>query len=59
MKNNQQITITLPIDLLEVLKGLPSKEGRYKGRKKSNLCAVLILERLEQIMKEPLGHLLD
>jgi hypothetical protein len=59
MTNTKQVTITLPIDLLEVLKGLPAKEGRYKGRKVSNLCAVLITERLEVILKEPLGHLLD
>lgn len=58
MKNTKQITITIPIDLLEVLKGLPHREGRYKGRKVSQLCAFLITERLEQVMKEPLDHLI-
>ncbi len=60
MKNTKQITVTLPIDLLEVVKLLRTDEtSKYAGRTISNLCSVLLAERLSQIKKENLHHLIN
>jgi hypothetical protein len=60
MKNTKQITVTLPIDLIEVAKLLRTdEESKYAGRTISNLCSVLLAERLSQIKKENLHHLIN
>jgi len=58
VKNTKQVTVTLPIDLLEVARLLRSdNETKYSGRTMSNLCSMLIAERLGQLKKENLTHL--
>jgi hypothetical protein len=60
MRNTKQITITVPIDLLEVLKVLRDDESSiYSGRTTSNLCSKLLAERLGQLKKENLTHLVN
>jgi hypothetical protein len=62
MKNTKTITITLPLALWEVLETLPSTADaglkQYKGRKISNICALMITEQLEKIHKTNLSHLI-
>ncbi len=59
IKNTKNISITLPIDLLEVIRILKTEPGgRFQGRKTSNICALLVCDALSQIKKEDLTRLL-
>ena len=57
------ITITLPAALHEVLQTLPTSSdaalSKYRGRKISNICALILTEQLEKINKTNLSHLME
>lgn len=49
-KTTKTITITLPLDVYETLKALPTSDKpqleKFTGRKISNICTLLLTEKI-------------
>lgn len=59
-RNKKTISVTIDIDLLEVLRMLRTEpQSRFEGRSIASICSLLIADRLKQIKKETYSHLIS
>jgi hypothetical protein len=60
-KTTKTITITLPITTLETLQSLPDRGepqfAKFRGRKLSNICSLILIEQLEKLGAQILPQL--